>query len=69
MNGQDNFNFNNNSHKFIYSTETLHEYRNIAEFHVPHGHRHISETTHLFYGVEVAKYIANLTKIHERSNK
>ena len=51
-----------NSDLFIYSKEALHEYRNVAEFHVPHGHHHISEFTHLIYGVEVARALANSNK-------
>ena len=47
---------------FIYSKEALHEYRNVAEFHVPHGHHHLSEFTHLIYGVEVARALANSHK-------
>lgn len=47
-----------NSDLFIYSKDALHEYRNVAEFHVPHGHRHISEFTHLIYGVDVARAVS-----------
>ena len=51
-----------NSDLFIYSKNALHEYRNVAEFHVPHGHHHISEFTHLIYGVEVARALSNSHK-------
>jgi hypothetical protein len=49
--------FQRNSDHLVYSKEILKDYRNVASFHLPHGHRHISEFTHLVYGVEVAKYI------------
>lgn len=48
-----------NSDKYIYSKSTLHEYRDVAEFRVPHGQRHISEFTHTIYGLSAAQFIVN----------
>lgn len=49
---------NSNSDLFIYSRNALEEYRNVAELHVPHGHRHISEVTHLVYGMLIARAVS-----------
>jgi len=46
-----------NSDFFIYSRDLLNEYRNVAELHVPNGDKHISEFTHLVYGMEVARAV------------
>lgn len=49
------------SDHFIYSKDVLDQYRNVTMLHVPHGHRHISELTHLVYGLNAAEWIrANL---------
>jgi len=42
---------------FIDSTSVLNDYLDVAEIHVPHGQRHISEFTHILIGVIVAKSI------------
>ena len=47
-----------NSDFFIYSKEVLNKYRNVAELHVAHGDRHISEFTHLLFGMEVARAVS-----------
>lgn len=49
-----------NAAAFIGSEGVLGRYRGVAEFHVPNGHRHISEFTHFMLGVELAKSIASL---------
>ena len=49
--------FRSNSDAFISSDEALGDYRNVAEFHLPHGHRHISEFTHLMLGLAAARAI------------
>ena len=49
--------FRANSDAFISSDEVLGDYRNVAEFHLPHGHRHISEFTHLMLGLAVTRAI------------
>jgi hypothetical protein len=36
----------------------LGEYDGAAEFHVPHGHNHISELTHALIGVRLGEKIA-----------
>jgi hypothetical protein len=46
-----------NSHNFITSDDALNQYRDTAEFHVPNGQRHISEFTHLIFGIEVGRAI------------
>jgi hypothetical protein len=45
------------SDHFVYSKDVLDRYRNVAMLHLPHGHRHISELTHLVYGVNAAGWI------------
>ena len=40
------------------SRELLGEYDGAAEFHVPHGHNHISELTHAMIGVRLGEKIA-----------
>jgi hypothetical protein len=47
-----------NSDVFMYSKELLHPYRNVADFHLPHGSRHISELTHMIFGIEIARTIS-----------
>ncbi len=55
--------FQQNSDAFIDSKETLREYRNVAELHLPNGSRHISEFTHLIYGVEIARTVLNMEEL------
>ncbi len=52
--------FERNSDALIRSEEVLAEYRNVAEFHVPHGQHHISEFSHTLLGVEIAQAIERL---------
>jgi len=47
----------NNCDIYISSTSVLNDYFKISEIHVPSGHRHISEFTHILLGVSVAKSI------------
>ena len=47
-----------NSDIFVKSDTVLRDYRHVAELFLPHGHRHISETTQLLLGVDVAKKIS-----------
>jgi hypothetical protein len=42
----------------IDSRSLLGEYDGAAEFHVPHGHNHISELTHALIGVRLGEKIA-----------
>jgi lysophospholipase L1-like esterase len=46
-----------NSDAYFVSDALLADYSGVAELHVPHGHRHISEFTHTLLGVAVAKKI------------
>ncbi len=41
--------------EFIGADELLGKFNGVAEMHVPHGHRHISEFTHLMVGTEVGR--------------
>lgn len=52
----------NNSDFFIYSKDVLDQYRNVTEFHVAHGDKHISEFTHLLFGMEVARALSGPTE-------
>lgn len=47
----------NNSDIFIPCDEVLNDINDVAKIFVPHGHRHISEFTHLLLGIAVAKEI------------
>lgn len=46
-----------NSDIFIRSDVVLNEVCGVTEIFVPHGHRHISEVTHLHFGIAIAKEI------------
>ena len=48
------------SELFIPAESVLAPYRGLTEFHVPHGHRHISEFSHLMLGKAAAEKIAEL---------
>lgn len=51
----------NNCDIFIDSASVLNDYLDVAEIHLSHGQRHISEFTHILLGVTIAKrIIANL---------
>jgi hypothetical protein len=52
--------FERNSDALVRSEKVLSRYRNVAEFHLPHGQHHISEFSHMILGVEVAQEIQNL---------
>jgi len=41
----------------IRSTNALMDYQGVTDLFVPHGQRHISETTHMLLGVATAKEI------------
>jgi len=47
----------NNCDIFITSDSVLNDYFDVAEIHLPYGHRHISEFTHILLGVTIAKSI------------
>ena len=49
-----------NSDAYFMSDLLLADYSGVAELHVPHGHRHISEFTHTILGVAAAKKIREL---------
>ena len=46
-----------NSDALSRSGEVLSRYRNLAEFHLPHGQHHISELSHMLLGLAVARVI------------
>ena len=52
--------FERNSDVLIRSEEVLSPYLHLAEFHVPHGQRHISELSHMLLGVTAAQIIQHL---------
>jgi hypothetical protein len=52
--------FQANSDALIRSEPILSPYRHLAEFHVPHGQRHISELSHMLLGVAAAQTIQGL---------
>jgi hypothetical protein len=43
---------------YLDSASTLSDLAGVVEIHVPHGHRHISEFTHLALGVAIGKAVA-----------
>ncbi len=49
--------FSQGSDAIILSTNALADYQGVTDLFVPHGHRHISETTHMLLGVATAKEI------------
>ena len=50
----------NYSDAYVASDSLLADYAAVAEVHMPHGYRHISEFTHVLLGVSVAKTIKSL---------
>lgn len=52
----------NNSDAYFTTDMLLSDYVGVAELHVPHGHRHISEFTHTLFGVAVAKKIQQINQ-------
>ena len=54
--------FERNSDALIRSEQILAPYRHLAEFHLPHGQRHISELSHMLLGVAAAQAIQQLVK-------
>ena len=49
--------FSQGSDAIILSANTLMDYQGVTDLFVPHGQRHISETTHMLLGVATAKEI------------
>lgn len=49
--------FRETSDVLLSSDDVLGKYRGAAEFHVPHGHHHISEFTHAIYGTAIGETI------------
>lgn len=47
---------------YIPSESLLSDYTGVAEIHRPHGHKHISEFTHILLGVSAAKEIISLSQ-------
>ena len=43
--------------EYVSSQSVLSEYDGVAEMHVPHGHNHISEITHLLVGAELGRRV------------
>ncbi len=53
--------FERHSDRYFHSETVLDAYRDgTTEFHVPHGHRHISEFTHRILGTQTGRYIAEV---------
>lgn len=52
--------FRANSDRFISSDEALDRFRGVAQFHVPHGHRHISDFSHMILALEIEKAVVEL---------
>ena len=52
--------FRNNSDVFVAAEEALADNRGIKEFHLPHGHRHISEFTHGVLGLEAGRHVVQM---------
>jgi lysophospholipase L1-like esterase len=52
---------------YLTSQEILSEYDDITEFHVPHGHRHLSAFTHALYAAALGKTILGFAS--EPANK
>ncbi len=50
----------NHSDYFLNSEDILSKYRGVAELHVPHGQRHLTEFGHLIYGMRTAEVIHSL---------
>jgi len=51
--------------EYISSQSLLQQFDGVAEMHVPHGHNHISELTHMLIGMEISRRLlssANITK-------
>lgn len=59
-----------NNDIFISSKELLADYIGIGELHRPHGQNHISEFTHLIYGIELARRIIETSpsKVSAKTN-
>lgn len=49
--------FSRGSDAIILSANALRDHQGVTDLFVPHGHRHISETTHMLLGVATAKEI------------
>jgi hypothetical protein len=49
--------FRANSDVLLLSGDVLGKYRSVADIHVPHGQRHLSEFSHLMFGVAAAEAI------------
>ena len=43
---------------WVRADDVLDDWRDVIEVHVPHGHRHISEFTHLLLGVTVGRMVS-----------
>ena len=53
--------FREHSDAFIDSNVAFADFRNIAELHVPHGHRHISEFSHTVLGIQACNAILGMS--------
>ena len=58
-----------NSDAYVDSIDLLLDYSGVAELHLPHGHRHISEFTHTVIGTDTAKKIISLEEERKTSSK
>jgi hypothetical protein len=45
---------------FLNSENVLAKYRGVAELHIPHGQRHLTELGHLIYGMLTAEVIKSM---------
>jgi hypothetical protein len=52
--------FRQNSDALIRAEDSLGDFRGASGVFVPHGHRHISEATHLAMGIAMAKKLEGL---------
>ncbi|MCI0393136.1 MAG: GDSL-type esterase/lipase family protein [Acidobacteria bacterium] len=60
--------FSQGSDAMIRSTNVLMDYRGVTDLFVPHGQRHISETTHMLLGVATAKDIIKHLNLSSSGN-
>jgi hypothetical protein len=60
--------FSQASDAIIQSTNVLIDYQGVTDLFVPHGHRHISETTHMLLGVATAKEIIKQLSLPSSGN-
>jgi hypothetical protein len=60
--------FSQGSDAIIQSANVLMDYQGVTDLFVPHGQRHISETTHMLLGVATAKDIIKQLNLSSSGN-